>query len=375
MWELIPITFVSILLAFFSEIKSEKDGLGNNYLKKDKLFWIIIAIFMVIFAGLRITYNDTRSYLDIYTYLTNSDFDFSKISWKMGDNPGFNSVSILLKSIGFSENGYLMFFAIPTYTIYIWFLHKYSTDFLFSIVIFFAFLFVFPLAAIKQTISMALCCVAVDRAIRKKWAAFVLWIIIAELFHAYAIMYFIVPLLFVVPWQNKTTYLWGGLFLVVGFALRPSLGVLLDATENLNKSYTVEAFSEEGVHPLRVVACLVPFIISFLIQKQLLNPKFEYTEVDGLFLNLSFLCGGIMFIALFGTANYFARLALYFIIFECLSIPRLINMLPSRVKNIVKFFAIISFAFFFYYSNMYSSFQKFDFEYDSIPISEFRWLS
>ena len=71
-------------------------------------------------------------------------------------------------SLGFTNNGFLMVFAIVTYSIYIWFIHKYSTDFLMSIFLFMCLVFTFPLAAIKQCVAVAFCLLAVDKAINKK---------------------------------------------------------------------------------------------------------------------------------------------------------------------------------------------------------------
>lgn len=372
MWKLIPIIVICLAIAFFSDRFSRKNERLTGYIYKEKFIWIIAVIAMVLFAGLRIQYNDTGTYLAMYE-ATNADFDFSDIEWTFGGNFGFAIINILLKSLGFTNNGYLMVFAIVTYSIYVWFIHKYSTDFLMSIFLFMCLVFTFPLAAIKQCVAVAFCLLAVDKAINKKWFWFVFWILIAETFHAYSIMYLIVPLMFFLPWQDKRTVMWIVLFFFAGILLRPMLGTLLETTESLGKDYTVEAFSGEGVNPFRLLVSLVPLIMSFILRKQINDPYYEYDRQDNICLNLSFLNGEIMFVALFGTANYFARLANYFYIFPVIALPRLFNMVKPKWRTPMKVAAIACYAMFLYYGNAIN--QPIDNQLKHILLNEFRFFA
>lgn len=375
MWKLVPIFLICIAVAFFSDRFSRKNERLTGYIYKEKFIWIILIIVTVVFAGLRTRYNDTGTYLKTYEYLVNSKFDFSDVEWTFGGNFGFNIVNILLKSLGFTNNGYLMIFAIVTYSIYIWFIHKYSTDFLMSIFLFMCLVFTFPLAAIKQCVAVAFCLLAVDKAINKKWFWFVFWILIAETFHAYSIMYLIVPLMFFLPWQDKRTVMWIVIFFFAGILLRPMLGTLLETTESLGKDYTVEEFGGEGVNPFRLLVTLVPLVMSFILRKQINDPYYEYDRQDNICLNLSFLNGEIMFIALFGTANYFARLANYFYIFPVIALPRLFNMVKPKWRTPMKVAAILCYLFFIWYDQTHSGFGTFDNSFDSIALNEFKWIS
>lgn len=375
MWKLVPIFLICIAVAFFSDRFSRKNERLTGYIYKEKFIWILLIVVAAVFAGLRTYYNDTATYLESYEYLVNSKFDFSDVEWTFGGNFGFNIVNILLKSLGFTNNGFLMVFAIVTYSIYIWFIHKYSTDFLMSIFLFMCLVFTFPLAAIKQCVAVAFCLLAVDKAINKKWFWFVFWILIAETFHAYSIMYLIVPLMFFLPWQDKRTVMWIVLFFFAGILLRPMLGTLLETTESLGKDYTVEEFSGEGVNPFRLLVTLVPLVMSFILRKQINDPYYEYDRQDNICLNLSFLNGEIMFIALFGTANYFARLANYFYIFPVIALPRLFNMVKPKWRIPMKVAAIGCYLFFMWYDQTHSGFGTFDQLFDSIALNEFKWIS
>lgn len=375
MWKLVPIFLICLVVAFFSDRFSRKNERLTGYVYKEKFIWILLIIVTAVFAGLRTRYNDTGTYLESYEYLVNSKFDFSDVEWTFGGNFGFVIINILLKSLGFTNNGFLMIFAIVTYSIYIWFIHKYSTDFLMSIFLFMCLVFTFPLAAIKQCVAVAFCLLAVDKAINKKWFWFVFWILIAETFHAYAIIYLIVPLMFFIPWQDKRTVMWIVLFFFAGILLRPMLGTILETTESLGKDYTVEEFSGEGVNPFRLLVSLVPLVMSFILRKQIYDPYYEYDGQDNVCLNLSFLNGEIMFIALFGTANYFARLANYFYIFPVIALPRLFNMVKPKWRTPMKVAAIGCYLFFMWYNNTHSGFNPFDKDFDRIALNEFKWIS
>lgn len=374
MTKLIPVVLISLAFALFYELFSRKDELGNSYIYKEKLLWFPIIVVLAVFAGLRTRYNDTFPYLEAYNFLFNSDFDYSEISWSLGDNPGFNFVTITLKSLKFTQNGYLMFFSIITYSIYIWFIHKYSTDFLMSMFLFMCLIFTFPMAAIKQCVAIAFCLIAVDRAVNKKWVWFCFWLVIAMLFHAYSFVYIVVPLLFFIPWTDKKTYYWIAIFFIAGISLKPLLGTVLSVTDMLGDNYTAESFSGEGVNPFRVIVCLMPLIISFVLRKKINDPRFDMKTEEGLFMNLSFLNGEIMFVALFGTANYFARLANYFYIFPIITLPRLFNMVSPKWRFPLKVAAVVCYCYFFYYSNVKAGWADFDHLFERIHLENFHWI-
>lgn len=374
MWKLVPVIAICMVIAFFSDRFSTKKENLSGYAYKEKYLWLLMTTAMAVFAGLRTQYNDTGTYLETYNLLTNSNFDFSSIEWKFGSNFGFNVITILLKSLGFTDNGYLMAFSVVTYFIYIWFIRKYSTDFLMSIFLFFCFVYTFPFAAIKQSIAVAFCLVAVDKAINKKWFWFVFWIFIAETFHAYSFLYLIVPLLFFVPWQNNKTFMWIVIFFFIGILLRPMLGTVLSITDALGEGYTVESFNQTGVNPFRTVVCLVPLALSFVLRKQINDPYNEVNRAEGLCMNLAFLNGEMMFVALFGTANYFARLANYFYIFPVIAVPRMLNLVKPKWRFLLKVVAIGCYIYFMWYSQIYSGFDTFDRQYDRILLRDFSWI-
>ena len=370
MWELVPTVCISLLMAMISDFFSKKDDKLNHYTNKAKFLWILIPIIIGVFVGLRTGYNDTYAYIQTYK-LTPDGFNFENISFDFGDNPGHAILTRITKSFGFSVNAYFMIYSIATYFIYIWFIHKYSTDFLMSMFLFICLVLTFPMAAVKQSIAVAFCLIAVDKAINKKWFWFIFWIFIAETFHAYSFMYVLVPMLFFLPWEDKKTYMWIVIFFFIGLLLRPMLGSVLSITDSLGEEYTVEDFSGEGVNPFRLLVCLVPLVLSFILRNKVTDPKYEMMREDNICMNLSFLNGEIMFVALFGTTNYFARLANYFYIFPVIALPRLFNMIQPKWRLPLKLAVIVCYFAFFYYSNILAYSVPFDDTFRRISLNEF----
>ena len=373
MLKIVPVISICLITAFFSESFSKKNPISSKYVYKEKYLWFFIAVVMAVFAGLRVKYNDTSAYTHIYNLIPENPV-FSDIDLTFGNNPGFNILNAILKKCSVSTQGYIMFYSFFTYVIYIWFIHKYSTDFLMSVFLFICLVFTFPLAAIKQCFAVALCLLAVDKAVNKKWFSFIFWLFIAETFHAYSFMYLMVPFLSFIPWKNKKTWIMIVIFFFIGIMLKPLLGTVISITDSLGESYTVESFSEAGVNPFRLLVSLVPLVLSYMLKVEINNPESEVTDEEGLCMNLSFLNGEIMFVALFGTANYFARLANYFYIFPVIVLPRLFNMFPQKYKIVLKIGVILCYSAFFYYSSNVV-YGRFDLLFDRMPLNEFRFFA
>ena len=349
MSELIPITVTSIVLAFVSHYFSQYDPMHDRYVHKERFFFLVMAVAMVLFVGLRTGYNDTGTYQQIYNALPKDTSLTAGINWlKIGANPGFHFTNRVLVRLGFSTQSYLMFYAVITVGIFLWFLRKYTCNLPFTIFLFVTFCgYTFTLAAIKQCMAMALCMVATDRAIRRKYISFALWVVLAMLYHPYARMYFVVPFLMFRPWSIMTVVMLGA-FGAAGLLMESLLGTILNVTDMLGEGYDATSFTGEGVNPFRLAAIMVPILVSLLVRRQI---EGEDNRVQNLMVNLSMLNGEIMFVALFGTANYFARLANYFLPFQALAVPWLLTHFNRKSRRFVTVCAVVCYALFFVYSN------------------------
>lgn len=366
MSKLFPITIASIILAGLSHFFSVKDLKNSCYVRKEHAIWSALTIIMICFAGLRIHYNDTDTYVYAYNAISADWARLLDVSWKLGDNPGFNVLNNLFSILGFSSQSFLMFYSIVTVGIYLWFIRKYTNHLWFSVFLFIMLgAYVFTMAAIKQCVAVAFCLVGVDRAMNKKMVPFVLWVLLGALFHAYALMYLIVPLLFFRPWSSKT-YIILLVFFVAGFSLQPLMNKVIDVTTMLGEEYDAASFSGEGVNPFRLAVVCVPILLSFVTRRVIWQ---EDNRAQNCLLNLTMLNGAIMFVGLFGTANYFARLANYFLIFQTLSVPWLFTHFEKKSKQLITSVAVVCYFAFYYYANAID--QPFDNYYYSISLVQY----
>lgn len=367
MSELIPIFLVSMVLAYLSHHISVYDPMKQNYERKERFFLIIMTFFMVLFIGLRTDYNDTTTYRRIYELIP-ADVDlFAGIDWlALGDNPGFVFTNRLLVKLGFSTQSYIMFYAIITTSIYAWFIHKYTSNIWLSFFLMFTMgIFTFPLAAIKQCTAMAFCILATDRAIRKKHVSFVIFTLIASTFHAYALMYFIVPFLFFRPWSSMT-YLMMIATVIIAVSLQSLLGTVLNITDMLGEGYDENSFTGEGINIFRLAVHMVPVLISYLVRPSLAERN---DRTNNLITNLATVNAAIMFVGLFGTANYFGRLANYFQIFQCISLVWLFTHLDRKSRQ--PFIILSCSCYLLYFIYTYSIHESFDGGYKAVKFWDY----
>lgn len=348
MSKLLPVVLFSLFMAVLSHKYSGYDYINGVYYRKERLFYTIMSIVMILFVGLRTYYNDTTTYLLGYNQLEVEPGWQKSIDWsKIGSNPGFVFTQGVLKELNASENTFLLVFAVFTVGITIWFYRKYSCNFWITILLFFSISgYTFHMAAIKQCTAMTFCLLATDRAINKKYVQFVIFVLLGSLFHPYALMYLIVPFLFFRPWSRYTLILLL-IFGLIGVSLEGLLGTLLNVTDMLGENYNAASFMGEGINPIRLLVVSVPSVLALIVKDQI-GEKEERDQY--VIMNLTMLNAEIMFVALFGTANYFGRLANYFVPFQALSIPWLLKHFDRRGKGTMTLLAVSGYTLYFVYS-------------------------
>lgn len=363
MTKLIPVFLICMTLAYFSDRISIYDYDNLVYVRKEKYLYFIFVIIVIGFAGLRIRYNDTATYIASYQALHVSGNILKDIDWMIGSNPGFQLVNLAMKAIGLSSYSFIMFYSIVTEGLYIWFIRKYSNNFVLSIFVFFTGgVYLFSFAAIKQCVAIAIALIGIDRAINGKWGQYIVWVLIAASFHTYALLFFVVPFIMFVPWTKKTYYMLV-LFAVAGISFQFLLGKILDITSLLGENYDPSSFVGEGVNWFRLLVTWAPIILAFLARKQI---KLSDDKVDHLILNLSMVNAEIMLLARFGTAFYLTRVANYFSIFQVITIPWLLKYYTQESQKLIKMIIVLGFLGFAYYA--YGMNRSFDTMYDSISL-------
>ena len=355
MWKLLPIVIFALVFAglteYFSISRIDANGM-KVYEKKANIYYYIMAIAMAVFVGLRTACNDTETYLagyrSIQVYPSLNETLFTGFSVELGNSFGFQFVQRLIKYFHFSEQSFLMFFSLFTNFVYLWFIKKYSNDILLSIFYFITMgCYTFTMAAIRQCAAIAFCLIAVDFVIRKKYFRFVLFVLIGVSMHQFAFVFFAVPLLVFKPWTNRTfIFLASGIILSI--FMKPLLGTITEFASSYRGGYDSNAFSGEGVNIFRVLVSWVPLVLSFIVKDRIRDNR-----AQNIIINLSMLNAVIMFLGLFGTANYFARLANYFLVFQTISLPVIIRYFDKE-RRYLTVGSIIGFSAYFAYANIFA---------------------
>ena len=352
MTELLPIFIFSMIMAYLSDRSSDAyiDEWGSKrYTRKDRFFFFIMALSMCVFVGLRRAYNDTSTYLNIYNADISAEKSImSQMSFSLSDSPAFKLVILSMKKVGMSDQTYLMLFALFDVAVGLWFIRKYTNNISLAVFYFYAMdLYTFYMAAIVQCTAFSCCLIAVDRLLSNKKLRFLIWIVIGILFHPYCALYLLAPLMMKAPW-TKITYLTLLAVMLGVVFFRPLLETMISITTAMGEDYTVEEFSQGGVNIFRVAVCIIPTVLSFMARRFLVNST---NKTENLLINFAILNGLLMFLALFGTANYFARMANYFLIFQIFALPLLFRYFNPQSKSMLLWMSVVGYSVYFYYSN------------------------
>lgn len=338
---------VSLVMAWIIDNR-DRERLHRGIKKQERIVTWMLIIVLGFFCGLRLWGNDTTTYRQMYQqmplwndFLVENKYDFAS-------GIGFGALTSLLKTWGLSEQDYLVFYAFATAIPYVMFVRRFSKSMVFGVFLMFTTgFYTFSLAAIKQSMATGLCLMAVGYAVDRKWVRYLLFVGLGMLFHPYAMVYLLVPLMMFKPWGIRTL-LYMALFMAVGFYLESLLGTILDITSMMGATYESEEFSGEGVNIFRVAVSFVPMALAFLYGKRLFR---DTTRAEDLMFNLAMLNALIMFVGLFGTANYFARLANYFLPAQVIVLPWILRRAHPTDQSWLKLLCVIGYMGYFIYEN------------------------
>lgn len=320
----------------------------NGYQKRDRLLTFALLLMLTLFCGLRTWGNDTPTYRMMFEQMPLWDNYWEETTYTYSGGIGFGALTSIIKTMGFSSQDYLMFYAFLTVTPYVLFVRKYSKTLVFGVFMMFVTgFYTFSFAAIKQSMATGLCLMAVESAIEKKWIRYGIFIFLGCMFHPYALVYLLVPFLFFRPWTIRT-FLFMGATVMASIFLESLLGTVLDITDMMGATYDESSFTGEGVNIFRVTVSFAPLIIAAVYGKQIFG---RFTRAENLMFNMAMLNALIMFVGLFGTANYFARLANYFLPAQVIILPTLILKLPPKDKRWMIPLCIVGYLGYFYYEN------------------------
>ncbi len=358
---------LSLVLAFIIERRENQERIiRNNTAYREHLFTFLLIMYLGVYCGLRTWYNDTVTYIQIYD-LTPLLSDFAQSNTaSFAQGIGFALLNSVMKTIGFSTQDYLMFYALLTVFCYVRFVRRYTDKFVLATFLMFATgFYTFTFAAIKQCAATALCLLALDYLFQKQNIKFIVIVCIATLFHPYSIVYLLLLFMDFRPLSWRT-YLYMALFIAAGFGLNSMIGTILDVTSMIGGNYNAESFIGEGVNIFRVLVSFVPLGLAFICGHKLFA---KTTRSENILFNMAMLNALIMFVGLFGTANYFARLANYFLAAQVVVIPWIIEKVDKKTRTVLTICCVAGYTGYFVYGNLIQS--VFDTGFSSISLWEY----
>ncbi|WP_455684407.1 EpsG family protein [Thomasclavelia sp.] len=300
-----------------------------------KAVYFILLLALILFSGLRTTYNDTRTYMHAYRLVDISSINFSMIFESYG---GFELFQILLKKfISQDPQILILVSSIITNVIYVWFFSKYSKNFGLTILSYFVLgPFVFSMAGIKQILAMSFCLFAIDNLLREKKFKFVLWVLFAMTFHPYIICMLILPI-FTDNIMNRKMIIYA----IIITILIANIDFLLNFVGIIGKDYDSTEFMSSTINPLRVIVEGIPFIFIVFYRHRLRkeNNKLLNLGINMLIFNFLFISMGLFF-----NPIYFARIGTYFSTINAITIPCMLCIIwrnmSSLKNNIIIYYGV-----------------------------------
>ena len=335
----------------------------------NKIAFAMLIISLALPIGLRVTYNDTGTY--IRTFQTSGDLAalFSSDELHILRNPAFVFYRCLIKTFTNNHMIFFMFVAFFVQYSYMRFLRRHCENFLLGVFLFFCLgTYTFSIAAMKQTIAMAILLYAVDDLIDRRTSQFYLKVFIAFLFHTYAIAFAVLPLFINKPWNFRTfLLLLGTLFVMNNF--ESIIGSFLEYANERGKAVAeYEVFDNAQINIFRVLVYTVVPLSALLLRRYLFYG--DYPKQYNVLINMSIISCAFMSLGTVSGANMFGRMGNYFEIGIICSLTWIIERAFSRRSaRWIKALASACFLFYFFYA--YKIAMDFDAEYRAVTIMEF----
>lgn len=370
MIKLLAVFAASLVLAYVSE-KNTKAVLasGRRYVAYKDWAYVLLVVILVLFAGLRTSYNDTYNYIRFYQDApTLSEFFTNADNLNPFKNPLFYLYQSFLKTCGFNAQMLIFTSAVVTQIGLVRFIKRYSGNFTFSIFIYFTLgTFVFTLAAIKQVVAMAIVTIAFPYLEKQKWGRYYLIVFVAMLFHTYALAFVVLPFFTARPWR-KFTFVFVVMMVVLMMNFEDVITSFMEQANDLGKTLAdYEIFDNQQVNIFRLAVYAVTPLISLAFQKWVLR---DSTKMENVLIHMSIISLAFMSMGTQTGANMFGRMGTYFELGTICCLPKMLNdIFDKRSFKVVAGIAAVCFLGYFTYANAINI--DFGQEYHSISLWQF----
>lgn len=352
MKELLIILVIVVGLAYLSQKESMKITNGDGRKHWD-IYLIFLLIFLILFAGLRTSYNDTQNYIvgfknsvGFQEFLTNPE------NINLLNNPLFYGFQSLIRSFTDNVNVFFIICAIIVNVLNVRFI-KQNTDinsFAFSMFLYVTLgTLMLSIAAQKQILAMSVLTLAISSLINQKHLKYFFIVFIAGCIHSYAWLFLFFPLLGKKVWSYRTFLL---LLFTVGImsTFQSTIETFMSVADQAGKNIPVEeVFDGNRMNLFRVaVYSIVPLTALFFRRRIQGTLDRRYS----IFLQMSIVCMIFMLLGTMNGANMFGRSANYFEIGIICSMPWLIKQLFTKQSvMIISAVASVCFISFYLYDN------------------------
>lgn len=317
------------------------------------IYLIILLIFLILFAGLRTSYNDTQNYIAGFQNSTTiRPFLADTSNLSLLENPLFYGFQALIKTFTNNVNVFFIICAIIVNTLNVQFIKRNvdPENFAFSMFLYTAIgTLMLSIAAQKQILAMSVLTLALSALFEKKYIRYYIIVFLAGLIHTYAWTFFFLPLLATKPWSFRTFILLA-VTIVVMYTFQSTISSFLEVADQIGKDIPLEeVFDGNHMNVLRVaVYAVVPLIALFF--KGMINENIDFK--NSIFIQMSIISFVFMLMGTQNGANMFGRCGNYFEIGMICSLPWVVKQLFTRQSVIIVLtIATICFCGFYLYDN------------------------
>lgn len=326
MIDLFIVILICTALAFVVDSRSHGYESVEQTISRDgqsKFVYYLILVIVILFSGLRTTYNDTTTYMYGFTLIPVNDLRLTTIFEAYG---GFTLYQQLIKRfVSDDPQALIVISAVILNVLFIAFIKRHSATFGASIFLYLIGNYVFGMAGLKQALAMAVSLYAIENMMENKYVKAGLWLLLAMTFHPYIICIAVLPFLRRAPWSKSTI-----LIIFSAIVMIANIENLLSIISSFGKDYTIEELTSNSVNPFRVLVETIPVVIAFTYRKRIAaeNDQWLNLGVNMRILSFTFIAAG-----LFVNPIYFARIGTYFSVLNAISIPIMLLIAFGRTRD------------------------------------------
>lgn len=337
MLKLLSLIVLCTLVSAIIDIANTRRNDVRLTIKQDvvsKIIYYAILISLILFSGMRTTYNDTTAYTHAFTMTDVSNISLSTLFEGYG---GFTLLQQLIyKYISVDPQMLLLLVSVILNVLFLSFIRIHCEFFSESLFLYFIGTYVFTMAGMKQAIAMAISLVAIEKLINRKYIGFVFFILIAMLFHPYIVVLLVLPFISRRVWDRNVVFV-----LLLGIIAALNLDNVLEFAGLIGKDYDIEGFNNYTINPFRVVIEAIPiFVYALSLRRIRMNNNNQYVTLG---INMSLIRFVLIFLGLFWNPIYFARIGTYFSVLDMIVMPMVLNKTELRNE---KFGSVVKYAYY-----------------------------